>query len=150
MELPLISDVLEAPPSSDPNDLVVEWIACVQQVLEDLVHNRLLFLSNLDGDPLRDDNGDASADDVEARLLLASFSHQRLLEECIEIQLIMQDVGSKTNGRIDGIFEQYVFVVRRCDGQYASVRLLGRLTGNGVKDLEQRLDDQIFEILCEV
>ena len=66
LELPLIRNSVELPPGRYPNNLVVETVGFVQQVLEDLVDNRLLLLGHLDSDPLRDDDCDATANDVEA------------------------------------------------------------------------------------
>lgn len=54
-----------------------------------MIYDRLLLLGNLDGNPLRDDDGDTAADDVEARLLLACFSYESILKEGVKVQLIV-------------------------------------------------------------
>lgn len=89
MKLPLISNILETATGSNSDDLVVERITCIQQMLEDLIHDRLLLLCNLDGDPLRNDNCNSTADDVEAWLLLTSFRYEGILEEGVEVELIV-------------------------------------------------------------
>lgn len=75
VELPLIRNLPELAPSGDPHDLIVERVILVQEMLEDLVDDWLLLFCNLDGDPLRDDDCDAAADDVVAWLLLAGFGY---------------------------------------------------------------------------
>lgn len=120
MELPLVRNVLEAPPCSDPDNLVVKRVARVEQVLKDLIHNRLLLLGDLDSNPLRNDNGDPAADDVETRLLLGHFSNQGLVEKGIKVQLVVQYVRSETDGCVDGVFEKDILVLRGCDRQYVS------------------------------
>ena len=114
MELPLIGNVLESATGGDSDDLVVQRITYVQKMLENLIHDRLLLLCNLDCNPLRDDNCNAAADDVEACLLLTSFRYECVLEEGVEVNLIMQDISSKADRRVNGVFEEDVFVIRCC------------------------------------
>jgi hypothetical protein len=101
LELPLIDNGVELSSCGDANNLVVQRIATVKQMLEDLVNNGLLLFGNLNGNPLCDDDGDTATDDVEARLLLASLSNQSVLEEGIEIELIVQYVCCETNGGVN-------------------------------------------------
>lgn len=81
-------------------------------MLEDLVYDWLLVLSDLDGDPLRDDDCDAAADDVVTWLLLACFWYQCIGQEEVEVDLVVEDICGKANSGVDGVFEEYVFVVR--------------------------------------
>ncbi len=83
-------------------------------MLEDLVHNWLLLLGDLDSDPLGDDDGDAAADDVEAGFLLSRFGDECLLEEGVKVELIMQDVGGEANRCVDRVLEQDILILRRC------------------------------------
>lgn len=85
--------------------MVVQWVACIEQVLVDLIDNGLLLLSDFDGYPLGNDDSDTTANDVEAGLLFGHLNYKRLLEEGVKVQLIVQDVGSKTNGGVDGVLE---------------------------------------------
>lgn len=119
VEFPLIGDILEASACSHSYDLVVQWVACIEQVLVDLIDNGLLLLSDFDGYPLGNDDSDTTANDVEAGLLFGHLNYKRLLEEGVEVKLIVQDVGGKTNGGVDGVLEQNVFIVRCCHRQYA-------------------------------
>lgn len=89
MKLPLISDILETATCGDSDHLIVERVTCVEQVLKDLIYDRLLLLRNLDSNPLRDDDGDAAADDVEAGLLLASLRDKSVFEESVKVELIV-------------------------------------------------------------
>ena len=86
-------------------------------MLKDLVHYGLLLLSNFDGNPLRDDDGDTTADDVETRFPLARFSNESVRKERIEVKLVVQNVGSKTNCCVDGVFEKDILVVRSYNHQ---------------------------------
>lgn len=92
-------------------------------MLEDLIHDRLLVLCNLDSNPLGDDDGDSTAYDVEARLLLTRFRHERVLEKGVKVELVVQDIGSEANGRVDGVLEEDVLVVGRCHGQSEQHRM---------------------------
>lgn len=62
-------------------------------MLEDLVDNRLLLFGHLDGDPLRDDDGDATTNDVEAWCLFRCLYNQCLLEERVKVNVVVQYVG---------------------------------------------------------
>lgn len=64
---------MELPACGDPNHLVVHRIILVKQMLEDLVYDRLLLLGHLDSYPLRDDDGDATADNIVAWLLFRNL-----------------------------------------------------------------------------
>jgi hypothetical protein len=79
MELPLVCDLSELATGGDSDDLIVQWVILVHEMLEDLIDNGLFLFCNFDGDPLRDDDGDTAANDIVARLLLASFRNQRVL-----------------------------------------------------------------------
>ena len=114
MKLPFISYFSEFPAGGDSDDLIVERIILVHKVLEDLVHNGFLLFCNLDGYPLRDDDGDAASDDVVARLLLAYFCNQCVLDKGIEVDLIVENIGSETDGGVNGVLEKNIFVVRCC------------------------------------
>jgi hypothetical protein len=83
-------------------------------MLEDLIHNRLLLLGNLDSNPLGDDDGDAAANDVVSWLLLACFDDQGLFDEGVKVDLVVEDIGCETNSSVYGVFEENVFVVGSC------------------------------------
>jgi hypothetical protein len=75
VELPLIDNSVELPACGNANDLVVQGIAAVKQMLEDLVNDWLLLFGNLNGNPLCDDDSDTTTNDIEARILLASLGN---------------------------------------------------------------------------
>jgi hypothetical protein len=112
VKLPLVCYVLELAPSGNSHYLVVERIALVQEMLEDLIHDGLLLFGNLDGYPLRDDNCDATTNDVVTCLLLACFSDQRVLEEGVKIDLIVENIGSETDRGVYRVFEEDILIVR--------------------------------------
>jgi hypothetical protein len=112
VKLPLVCYVLELAPSGNSYYLVVERIALVQEMLEDLIHDGLLLFRNLDGYPLRDDNCDATTNDVVTGLLLACFSDQRVLEEGVEIDLIVENIGSETDSGVHRVFEEDILIIR--------------------------------------
>jgi hypothetical protein len=114
MKLPLVGNILELASSGNSNDLIVQWIALVHQMLEDLVYNRLLLFRNLDGNPLRDYDSDTTSDDVEAWLLLSCFRNQSILEEGIEVDLVVENISSQANSGVDGVFKEDVFIIRGC------------------------------------
>ena len=69
-------------------------------MLENLIHQWLLVFCNLDRDPLGDDDGDATTNDVEAGFLLACFNCQSGLKKCVEIDLIVEDISSETDSGV--------------------------------------------------
>jgi hypothetical protein len=112
VKLPLVCYVLELAPSGNSYYLVVERIALVQEMLEDLIHDGLLLFRNLDGYPLRDDNCNATTNDVVTGLLLTCFSDQRVLEEGVEIDLIVENIGSETDSGVYRVFEEDILIIR--------------------------------------
>jgi hypothetical protein len=105
MEFPLVGNFLELAASGNSDDLIVEWIALVHEMLENLVDNRLLLFCNFDGYPLRDDDSDATSDDIVARFLFACFGDQSVFQERVKVDLIVQHICSQPDGGIDGVFE---------------------------------------------
>jgi hypothetical protein len=112
VKLPLVCYVLELAPSGNSYHLVVERIALVQEMLEDLIHDGLLLLRNFDSYPLRYDNRDTTTNDIVTGLLFACFSDQRVLEEGIEIDLIVENIGSKTDSSVYRVLEEDILIIR--------------------------------------
>ena len=112
LKLPLVGDGMEFPSRSYSHHLIVHGIALIKKMLEDLVNDRLLLLGHLNSYPLGDDNGDAATNDVEARCLLRCLDNQRLFKEGVEIKLIVQNISCQSNGGVNRILEEDVFVFR--------------------------------------
>jgi hypothetical protein len=61
---------------------------------------------------LRDDNCNATTNDVVTGLLLTCFSDQRVLEEGVEIDLIVENIGSETDSGVYRVFEEDILIIR--------------------------------------
>jgi hypothetical protein len=105
VELPLIRNIFKLPASGDSNYLVIQGIILVQQMLVDLVYNRLLVFRDPNRNPLGNNNGDTPTDDVEPGLLFLRLRDQRILNEGVKVELIVQYVGSETDGGVNRVFE---------------------------------------------
>lgn len=114
-EFPFICNVPELAARGDTNDLIVERVALVEEMLVDLINNRLCLFRDLHGDPLGDDNSDTTANDVVSRFLLLSFRDQGVGDEGVEIEMVDQSISRKANSRIYRIFEQDILIFRRCN-----------------------------------
>ena len=103
---------MKFPSRSYSHHLIVHWITLIEKVLEDLVDDRLLLLGHLNSYPLGDDNGNAATNDIEARCLLRCLDNQGLLKEGVEVKLIVQNISCQSNGGVNRILEEDVFVLR--------------------------------------
>ena len=138
-KLPLIRDVLELSACRHAYHLVVARIFGVEQVRKDLVHHRPLGARDLDGRPLAEEDGNATAKHVEARPLSLDLDHESRGQKGVKVELGVQHRCRQSDRAVDGVLEEDV---------------VRRWRRHGAKYLQQRLhqrrlevDDQIEEEL---
>lgn len=114
LELPLVCNGMELSSGCYSNNLVIQRVALVEEMLEDLVDYGLLLLGHLDGDPLRNDYGNSTTDDVEARGLLGRFHNQGVFQKRVKVDLVVEDVSCKANGCVYRVLEQDILILGSC------------------------------------
>lgn len=96
-ELKRIKHVSKLTTCSDADYLIIQRVAFVQQIGEDLVDYRSVELFWLDWNPLSKESCDSSSEQIISRLLYLNFLNQGRFQETIEIELFFDARASEAN-----------------------------------------------------
>lgn len=112
-ELPIIYYVFELSSGSNSDNLIIAGVIGIKQMLEYLVNQGSVFCRNLDCDPLTEEDGNTTAQNIEPRFLFLHFDDDCVGQERIKVEMLLQHCGSQSYRCVYRVLEQDVLVIRR-------------------------------------